>query len=271
MSTATPRYRDSPASGARKAYARLARYYDFIFGPLLARARLAGVRAVNALPGRDVLEVGVGTGLALPRYHKGKCVTGIDFSMDMLSKARRRVARLRLSQVEAVLEMDAQDMAFGDAQFDIAVAMFVASVVPEPRALLKEMRRVVKPGGTLLFVNHFAAAGAPARRNTNPRKRGLVCARGWRGGRARNQSLIPARHLSDRVNELAGWYKRLDRVTEKLGWRSGFRLEDIFTEADLATARCRRLGPFGMFQLVELRQPGGSPVPGAADNGAFGD
>jgi phosphatidylethanolamine/phosphatidyl-N-methylethanolamine N-methyltransferase len=147
---------------ARLAYARLARCYDLLFGPLLSPARTTAIRAINALPGRDVLEVGVGTGLALPKYAAEKRVTGIDVSSDMLAKARERTARRGLSNVQSLYEMDAQATNFGDGQFDVAVAMFVASVVPDPGALLMEMRRIVKPGGTLLFVNHFARQGGPA-------------------------------------------------------------------------------------------------------------
>jgi phosphatidylethanolamine/phosphatidyl-N-methylethanolamine N-methyltransferase len=147
----------------RKAYARLARYYDFFFGPLLAPARTATIHAINALPGRDILEVGVGTGLALPKYAPEKRVTGIDVSADMLSKAKDRCSRLRLSNIREIREMDAQATSFADGEFDIAVAMFVASVVPDPRALLAEMRRIVKPGGVVLFVNHFAQEGHAGR------------------------------------------------------------------------------------------------------------
>lgn len=164
------------AEAIRTAYARLAGCYDLVFGPLLRPARLAAIRAANALPGRDVLEVGVGTGLALPGYAPEKRVTGIDMSCDMLAKARQRGAGL--ANVAAILEMDAQSMNFANGAFDIAVAMFVASVAPNPRALLAEMRRVVKPGGVLLVVNHFAQAGGPA---CWRRMSGALTARlGWR-------------------------------------------------------------------------------------------
>jgi phosphatidylethanolamine/phosphatidyl-N-methylethanolamine N-methyltransferase len=115
------------------------------------------VAAVNRLPGTAVLEVGVGTGLALPRYRPEKRVVGIDLSAEMLAHARRRVTEERLSNVQDLLEMDAEAMTFHDASFDIAVAMFTATVVPNAPKLLAEMRRVVKPGGQLLFVNHFRA------------------------------------------------------------------------------------------------------------------
>ena len=115
---------------------------------------------VNQLPGRDVLEVGVGTGLALPYYAADRRITGIDLSAEMLAQARKRVADRRSPTSAALREMDAEATDFPDASFDIAVAMFVASVVPHPRALLAEMRRVVRPGGNILFVGHFAPTRA---------------------------------------------------------------------------------------------------------------
>ncbi len=145
------------ADAVREAYRRWAGVYDSVFGAISSPARQRAVAAVNALPGTRVLEVGVGTGLALPLYRRDKQVVGIDLSAEMLAHARTRVAAESLGNVSALLEMDAEDMTFGDASFDIAVAMFTATVVPDARRLLAEMRRVVKPGGELLFVNHFRA------------------------------------------------------------------------------------------------------------------
>ena len=141
----------------REAYRRWANVYDAVFGGVSGPGRRRAVAAVNRLPGSTVLEVGVGTGLALPHYRRDKQVLGIDLSVDMLEKARGRVRAEGLSNVTGLLEMDAENMEFPDASFDIAVAMFTATVVPDARKLLREMRRVVKPGGNLLFVNHFAA------------------------------------------------------------------------------------------------------------------
>ena len=141
----------------RAAYRRWAGVYDQVFGGVSAFGRRRAVSLVNNLPGTHVLEVGVGTGLALPHYRPEKRITGIDLSAEMLARARERAASLDLGNVTALREMDAEAMEFPDGHFDVAVAMFVASVVPHPRRLLAEMRRVVRPGGQILFVNHFAA------------------------------------------------------------------------------------------------------------------
>nr|WP_245704692.1 class I SAM-dependent methyltransferase [Belnapia rosea] len=147
------------AGAVRDAYRRWAGVYDEVFGGVSGAGRRRAVAAVNRLAGTKVLEVGVGTGLALPLYEPKKQVVGIDLSRDMLRRARDRVANERLRNVTGLLEMDAESMAFEDGSFDIAVAMFTATVVPDARRLYREMRRVVRPGGELLFVNHFAAEG----------------------------------------------------------------------------------------------------------------
>ena len=123
------------AASIRDAYRRWAGFYDTVFGGVSSVARRHAVTLVNELPGRDVLEVGVGTGLALPKYTRDKVITGIDLSTEMLAQARTRVAEQGLRGVKALLEMDAEATEFADASFDTAVAMFVASVVPNPRKL----------------------------------------------------------------------------------------------------------------------------------------
>src|SRR3954454_6560134 len=110
-----------------EAYRRWANVYDTVFGGVSSWGRRRAVATVNRLPGRDVLEVGVGTGLALPHYTRDKRITGIDLSSPMLEKARQRTQRDRLHHVVALHEMDAEDTGFPDQSFDIAVAMFVAS------------------------------------------------------------------------------------------------------------------------------------------------
>ncbi len=196
----------------RDAYRRWAGVYDAVFGGISRPARLHAVAAVNALPGRRVLEVGVGTGLALPLYHRDRLVTGIDLSAEMLARARSRVQADGLRHVEALHELDAEATGLPAQRFDIAVAMFVASVVPNPRRLLAEMQRLVRPGGHLLFANHFAAERGP---------------RWW-----------------------AEW--ALAPASRALGWHPDFRIEALLSPEQRVGATVRPLPPAGLFTLVQL-------------------
>jgi phosphatidylethanolamine/phosphatidyl-N-methylethanolamine N-methyltransferase len=200
------------ADAVRTAYRRWARVYDHSFGWITRRGRARAVAAVNNLPGRDVLEVGVGTGLALPFYAPDKRVTGIDLSADMLAVARKRVETLELGNVVALRECDAEDTGMQTASFDIAVAMYVASVVPNPRALMAELRRLVRPGGHILLINHFAAEHGP---------------RLWV-----EQALAPA--------------------AKALGWHPDFAIDRLGDRAELAGARQWRMPPLGLFTLLHL-------------------
>ncbi len=216
-----------PSAGARRlvpvaaldhasiveAYRRWAGIYDTAFGGISSKGRLRAVSLINRLPGGDVLEVGVGTGLALPHYVRSKRITGIDLSKEMLRKARERTRQDGLTNVQALHEMDAEATNFPDASFDIAVGMFVASVVPNPRRLLAEMRRLVRPGGNILLVNHFAAANGP---------------RWWL-----ERAMAPA--------------------SRALGWHPDFAMDAIFSAEDLARIETESVPPLGIFTLVRLR------------------
>ena len=138
----------------KAAYRRYAGFYNALFGPVLQPGRKAVIEAMGCQPGHRVLEVGVGTGLALDLYPKGVKVVGIDVSREMLERARQRVAKRRFTHVEALLEMDAEAMSFPDASFDRIVAMYVLPVVPNPGRLLAELHRVCKPSGEIFLVNH---------------------------------------------------------------------------------------------------------------------
>lgn len=200
------------ADAVRTAYRRQASFYDAAFGSVSGWARRRAVAAVNALPGERVLEVGVGTGLALPYYNPDRRITGIDLSADMLARARTRVAAMGLEHVEALLELDAEATGLASASFDIAVAMFVASVVPHPKALLAELRRLVRPGGHILFANHFSAPGGVRL--------------------AVERAMTPLSHA--------------------LGWHPDFAFEELLDPASLASARIQALPPAGLFTLVQL-------------------
>jgi len=108
-----------------------------------------GIRA-----GDQILEVGVGTGINAGLYPTDCAVTGIDLSSSMLEKARERVARKGIGNMR-LLEMDAADIRFADGTFDIVYAPYLISVVPDPVAVACEMRRVCRPGGRIIFLNHF--------------------------------------------------------------------------------------------------------------------
>ena len=142
----------------KAAYRRYAKVYDALFGPVLQPGRKAVLEALQCRPGDRVLEVGVGTGLSLPLYPPFVRVTGVDLSREMLEKARVRVQRRGLTNVDGLHEMDAQAMDFPDAAFDKIVAMYVVSVVQEPARLLSELHRVCRPDGEIFIVNHVRSA-----------------------------------------------------------------------------------------------------------------
>jgi len=133
-----------------KAYARWAPVYDLVFGAVFDRGRKASIAAAEQIGGH-ILEVGVGTGLSLPEYSARNCLTGIDLSAPMLRKAKMRAAQHRLDNVNGLAVMDAQHLGFGDGVFDVVVAQYVITAVPNPEATLDEFVRVLKPGGRLIL------------------------------------------------------------------------------------------------------------------------
>ena len=135
-------------------YDKLAKVYDLIFGPTLHPGRLQAIQRMNIQAGERVLEVGVGTGINLSLYPRDCSITGIDFSSSMLEKARERAARKDLEHMR-LLQMDAADLKFADNAFDIVYAPYLISVVPDPVKVAREMRRVCRPGGRIIFLNHF--------------------------------------------------------------------------------------------------------------------
>jgi phosphatidylethanolamine/phosphatidyl-N-methylethanolamine N-methyltransferase len=143
-----------------KAYARWAPVYDLVFGKVFQAGRSAATAAAERVGGR-ILEVGVGTGIALPDYAPANRLVGIDISAPMLRKAQERVVEHGLTNVEALAVMDAKHLAFPDNFFDVVVAQFVITAVPDPEATLDEFARVVKPGGEIILVNHIGAESGP--------------------------------------------------------------------------------------------------------------
>jgi phosphatidylethanolamine/phosphatidyl-N-methylethanolamine N-methyltransferase len=202
---------DMDEGAVKRAYARWAPVYDVTFGRIAEAGRNRTVEHINQYEGR-VLEVGVGTGISLPNYHRRLKITGIDLSPEMLKKARRRVVRNRLNHVEAVLEMDASDMDFPDNSFDIVVAMYVLTVVPDPIQVMRELERVCRPGGQVFVVNHFSQDHGV---------RGAV-------------------------------EKAMGRFGEKLGWRPEFPVETLMVCDRLKLVETQPMRPFGLFTIMRF-------------------
>ena len=194
-----------------KAYRRWAPVYDLTFGRIVDQGLREATKRANELSGR-LLEVGVGTGLALPLYGPQLGVTGIDLSPDMLLRARKRVAEGHLRNVEALLEMDATAMTFAGDSFDVAVATYVMTVVPDPAAVMHEMARVLKPGGRLLVASHFSV---------DKGVRGLI-------------------------------EKGIGPHASKIGWRPEFPVATLMVSKRLTLASKREIKPFGLFSLLEF-------------------
>ena len=208
------------------AYSRWAPVYDLAFAAVMRAGRIAAAGAAGAAAtrarsrghGGRIVDIGVGTGLELPMFDGRARVLGIDLSEPMLRRAQRRVAREKLAHVEGLLVMDATRLAFPDESFDVAVVPYVLTVVPEPRRMLDEVRRVVRSGGEIVLVNHFGA------------ERGaLVAIEAWLGKRSAS----------------LGWHPQFPFAV--LGdW--------VATTPGVTLLERRALAPFGLFTLVRLQK-----------------
>ncbi len=195
------------------SYRRWAPVYDATFGAVTNVGRRRAGRYLTRLGG-SVLEVGVGTGLALPGYGEGVTVTGIDFSEAMLAKAKARVAREGLRRVVDLRQMDARSLDFPDQSFDHVAAMHVLSVVPEPEKVMSEIARVLRPGGHVVITNHFS----------------------------RNSGVLGA------LERLTAPLENL------LGWQSDFPISRVLGQPDLAEIERAPLPPAGMMTWLVLRK-----------------
>jgi phosphatidylethanolamine/phosphatidyl-N-methylethanolamine N-methyltransferase len=201
-------------SAVRDAYRRWAPVYDSTFGLIANRGRRTAVHLINQRRGGRVLEVGVGTGLSLPHYAPYLKITGIDLSPEMLAKARQRVKKQDLRYVEALREMDAAHLDFADGAFDIVVAMYVMTVVPNPERVMQELERVCAPGGEVMIVNHFSQDDGM---------------RGW-------------------------VERKMAPYSDQLGWHPLFPIEKVMGRPLLALIERKPLWPAGLFTLVRFRK-----------------
>lgn len=144
---------DRQTAATKARYNRIAPVYDLMETFTEHSAFQEWRRDLWALlPSGRILEVGVGTGKNMPFYPQGAQITAIDLSEGMLAKAQRRSEELG---IEADLRnMDVQHLDFPQDTFEVAVATFVFCSVPIPIQGLKELRRVVRPGGDIWLLEH---------------------------------------------------------------------------------------------------------------------
>ncbi len=138
-----------------RVYTTYAGFYDKVFGKVFHEGRESAIRNLNVQPNEQILEVGVGTGLALPMYPRHCRIVGIDVSEGMLAKAKEKAEAHSLDHVQ-LHRMDAGAMKFQDDSFDTVVAAYVVTAVPDYRTVVSEMIRVCRPGGRIIMLNHFS-------------------------------------------------------------------------------------------------------------------
>lgn len=206
---------DLDHKAVERAYARWAPIYDIVFNRVMDKGRRAAVAAAGQA-GQRILDVGVGTGLELPYFGKDVEIVGVDLSEPMLRKAQERVRDQRLTQVKGLCVMDAARLAVADASFDVIIAPYVITTVPDPEGTLDEFARVVKPGGEIVLLNHISA-------ETGAR---------------------------------ANFERWLARQTQHLGWRPEFpwgRISGWYEKRPHITLLERRtMPPLGLFALIRL-------------------
>lgn len=139
----------------QRAYDRLARVYDLLFGAVLQPGRERAVRAIQSKPGLRVLELGIGTGLTAPLYPRDWTVVGVDLSPGMLAQAHKHITELGLTRTVTLLEADGAQLPFEDESFDVVLVPYVMSVVPDPLSVGRELRRVCRSTGQIILLNHF--------------------------------------------------------------------------------------------------------------------
>lgn len=134
----------------KNRYNRIAKFYDVLDKPMEMALSKWRKQLASEAKG-NVLEVGIGTGRNIPLYSDKVTLTGIDFSSNMVEISRRKYGDR--SNVE-ILEMDAENMAFEDNNFDTVVTSCVFCSVPDPVQGLKEIKRVCKNDGKIVMLEH---------------------------------------------------------------------------------------------------------------------
>src|SRR5678816_4457422 len=148
------RIRNRAQAHESRIYSEYALLYDKTFGKIFYDCIKRVIESLNIPAGAQVLELGVGTGTSFPAYPRHCEVIGIDLAPDMLVQARAKIAKNTWSHLQ-VMEMDALNLTFADNSFDYVTAFHTVTVVPDPIRMLTEAKRVCRPGGKIVIVNHF--------------------------------------------------------------------------------------------------------------------
>jgi phosphatidylethanolamine/phosphatidyl-N-methylethanolamine N-methyltransferase len=192
-----------------RLYSEYALVYDKTFGKIFSdRIRLV-IQSLNIPPGARVLELGVGTGTSFPAYPRHCEVIGIDLAADMLDQARAKIARNAWSHLQ-VKKMNALDLMFADNSFDYVTAFHTVTVVPDPVRMLAEAKRVCRPGGKIVIINHFTTD-------------------------------LPI------IGPLT---EALDPVTRRLGWRTKLKLDAFLKSADFDTTEVYKFTKLSLYTIV---------------------
>jgi len=198
-----------------KVYDTYALFYDQIFGKIFDQGRHQSTMIVNQnAPARaNVLELGVGTGLSLPLYRPDLNIHGIDISEKMLKKAQKRIDSGKVAAQVSLKVMDAEALTFKDNSFDFVVALYVASVVSNIDQFLNEICRVCRPGGEVIFVNHFSS---------NNRAIKMI-------------------------------EKKIGRIHSLVGFKSDFSMDPILNHENFQILNCHKTNLFGYWKVLHCK------------------
>ena len=193
----------------RKIYNIWAYFYDLFWPSIVLRRTARAIDRMGIKSADRVLDVGVGTGLPLPYYPSHAQITGVDLSEGMLHKAQKRARDDKMDHVSLALG-NALELPFADGTFDHVLLSLVVTVVSDPVKLIDETRRVCKPGGQIVIINHFKSPN---------RLVGLV-------------------------------EKWLCPLCQHLGWRSDLCLHDLIEQTGLEVDFRYKLDNVDLFQTV---------------------